>query len=97
MEHWSIGEEALRTALLEVRKRQCSEYNPLQGFLFILFPILHYSITPILPQADRYTNNPLPGLTQSRALRTRILYWMFGLELNAFSFGFKKSVLGVNG
>jgi len=28
----------------------------------------HYSSTPILPQKDSHINNPLPGVTQSRAL-----------------------------
>jgi len=42
--------------------------------LFIAFPILHYSSTPILPKNDNDINNPLQGETQSRALRTRILY-----------------------
>jgi len=40
--------------------------------LSIAVSILHYSTTPILPQKDSDINNPLSGVTQSRALRTRI-------------------------
>jgi len=47
-------------------------HNTFRISLFIAFTILQYSTTPTLPQKDSYTT--LPGITQSRSLRTRILY-----------------------
>jgi hypothetical protein len=66
-------------------------HTSFRSFLFVIFPILHYSNTPILPQTNKYINNPLSGATQSLALRTRILYLpclaVFFLTINIFSYG----------
>jgi len=51
---WSIGvmeEDALRIALLEVRKNSMfHNHYAFRGLLFIVFSMLHYSNTPILPK-----------------------------------------------
>jgi hypothetical protein len=48
-----------------------------RGFLFIAFPILHYSSTPILSQKDTYLSNSLPRVKKSWALITRFFAVVF--------------------
>ena len=65
--------------------------NSFRSFLFVVFPLLHYSSTPILPQTDDDIKNPLSRVTQSRAPRTRILRLLclviFFLGISIFSYG----------
>jgi len=81
-EYWSDGvleEKALRTAQPEVMAKQC--FSKSQYTLMLLFMAFQYSTTPALQYSrKKVAINPLPGVTQSRALRTRILY-----PLNAVS------------
>jgi len=74
MEYWSDGRRGIYNCIAGGQEKTAFflNHNMFQRFLFIAFPILHYSSTPILPQKDSYINNPLPGVTQSRALWTRI-------------------------
>ena len=85
MERWSIVEDPVSDggrrdirklySKLEIREKNVSSKITIPKILFIVFTKLLYSNTPILRKKDRYIIPPLSGVTQSRTLRTRILFY----------------------